>query len=63
MRNNEKIFSLGDLEEPREEYEDFIESEYSGDLKERYSHVQEMILRLNIELLILRDEIYPPGPF
>lgn len=53
MWDNEKIFSVGDLEEPREEYDEFIKSEYSGNIKERYVHVLEMLERLEYEKYII----------
>lgn len=53
MWDNEKIFSIGDLEEPREEYDEFIKSEYSGNIKERYVHVLEMLERLEYEKYII----------
>lgn len=53
MWDNEKIFSVGDLEEPREKYDEFIKSEYSGNIKERYVHVLEMLERLEYEKYII----------
>lgn len=54
---NEKIFSAGDLSYSREEYIDFIETDYSGDYLRRREHIERMINRLQNEITVIRDII------
>lgn len=53
MWNNEKIFSCGDLFSSSDAYFDFIKNYHSGDFIDRYSHITEMIKRLNNEMIFI----------
>jgi hypothetical protein len=55
MWTDEKIFSIGDLEN-FEDYDKFIKADYEGNYTERLLHVEEMIKRLTAERNVLADE-------
>ena len=50
MRNNQTVFSMGDLcGTMAEEYRIFIEYEYNGNYSDRLSDIENMITRLEFE--------------